>query len=89
MKLARNVVHEVRSDALVCGDWRIPYGEIDEAVLIRTSQMFIPCYVLKVKSRGRIYQFGLNPGRYWERRRWRGAGRAVESPWTQVTSHEA
>jgi len=56
----------VMSDSLVCGDWRIPYNEIDEAVLFRTSQMFIPCYVLRVKSNGVVYQFGLNPGRFWK-----------------------
>lgn len=65
--LARRGTLKVWTDALVCGDWRIPYSEIEEAVLIRTSQMFIPGYVLRVKSHGAIYQFGLNLGRYWTR----------------------
>ncbi len=56
---------KVMPEALVCGDWTIPYKNIDEAVLFRTRQMFIPCYVLRVKADRTIYQFGLNPSRYW------------------------
>jgi len=63
--ISRRGILQVYSDRLVCGDWVIPYDEMDEAVLIRTRQMLIPCYVLRVKSKGRIYQFGLNPGRFW------------------------
>jgi hypothetical protein len=58
---------EVRPDALVCGEWVIPYCEIDEAVLYNVRQMFIPGYVLLVRSRGMTYQFGLNWGRFWTR----------------------
>jgi hypothetical protein len=50
---------------LECGDWRIPYDAIDEAVLFSTKQMFIPCYVPRAAAGGRIYQFGLNPGLFW------------------------
>jgi len=56
----------VMSDALELGDWRIPYSEIDEAILFSIRQMFIPCYVLCVTSKGKTYQFGLNPGSFWE-----------------------
>jgi hypothetical protein len=56
----------VFDDALECGDWRISYDAIDEAVLFSTRQMMIPCYVLKVVSAGKIYQFGLNPNSYWK-----------------------
>lgn len=56
----------VMDDALECGNWRIPYDKIDEAVLFNTRANFvIPCYVLRVKTEGKIYQFGLNPGKYW------------------------
>ena len=58
---------EVRPDALACGDWLIPYDEIDEAVLYRVRQTLIPGYVLVVRSRGLVYQFGLNWGRFWSR----------------------
>jgi hypothetical protein len=58
---------KVYTDRIECGDWTIPYDQIDEAVLFRTSSMFIPCYLLRVKAQGQIYQFGLNPGRYWSR----------------------
>ena len=56
----------VMSNALEFGGLRIRYDEIDEAVLIATSQMFIPCYILRILWKNRIYQFGLNPGSYWK-----------------------
>ena len=56
----------VTSNALICGNWNIPYEAIDEAVLYQTRGMFIPGYVLRIKVDGTIYQFGLNPGRYWK-----------------------
>ena len=64
--VSRRARLKVISDSLMCGDWTIAYDEIDEAVLFRTSQMFIPCYVLRVRANGAIYQFGLNPGRFWK-----------------------
>lgn len=63
--VARRALLKVFGDHLECGDWRIPFSEIDDAVLFRTRQMFIPCYVLRVQARGQTYQFGLNPGRFW------------------------
>ncbi|MEW4570273.1 hypothetical protein AB1L88_20595 [Tautonia sp. JC769] len=65
--VSRRGILEVREDALACGDWVIPYQEIEEAVLYSVSQAFIPGYVLMVRTRGVIYQFGLNWGRYWGR----------------------
>ena len=63
--VARRRLLKVFDDHFECGDWNIPYSAIDEAILFRTRQMLIPCYVLRVKSSGVIYQFGLNPGRFW------------------------
>lgn len=65
--VSRRGILEVQPDALACGDWVIPYREIDEAVLYSVRQMLIPGYVLLVKSRGVVYQFGLNWGRFWTR----------------------
>ena len=63
---SRRAMLEIRGDSMVCGDWTIPYDEIDEAVLFSTKQMFIiPVYVLRAKSKGKVYQFGLNPNRFW------------------------
>jgi len=64
--VSRRGTLQVLSDALECGDWRIPYDSISEAVLFSTRQMFIPCYVLRVAANGTIYQFGLNPGSFWK-----------------------
>jgi len=66
--VARRGILKVMPDALVCGDWRIPYEEIDEAVLFSvTSFFFLPGFVLRVRSRGTIYQFGLNWNPFWKR----------------------
>jgi hypothetical protein len=65
--IARRGILVVGADALACGDWRIPYSEIDEAVLYSVRQMLIPGYILLVRSRGVVYQFGLNWGRFWSR----------------------
>lgn len=64
--LSRRATLRVTSDALECGNWRITYDDIDEAVLFRTWQAFIPCYVLRVRSHGSIYQFGLRAASYWK-----------------------
>ena len=63
--VSRRATLQVWSDRLVCGDWIIPYSIIVEAVLVSTRQMLIPCYILRVRTADRTYQFGLNPGRYW------------------------
>lgn len=63
--ISRRAFLVLYADHLKCGDWIIPYGEIDEAVLFRVRQGLIPGYVLRIKTRGQIYQFGLNPGRFW------------------------
>ena len=63
--LSRRGILEIGTDALACGDWRIPYSEIDDAVLYSVRQMLIPGYVLLIRSQGVVYQFGLNWGRFW------------------------
>ena len=63
--LSRRATLQVWSDRLVCGNWVIPYSAFVEATLFSTRQMLIPCYVLRVRTADRTYQFGLNPGRYW------------------------
>jgi len=62
---ARRAFLKVYEDRLECGDWGIPYRSINHAVLFETRQMFIPCYVLKIRTDAEAYQFGLNGGRFW------------------------
>ena len=64
--VSRRGTLKVFDDALECGNFRIPYDTIDEAVLFSTRQMMIPAYVLRVASAGTLYQFGLNPSSYWK-----------------------
>ncbi|MEO1402091.1 MAG: hypothetical protein AAFV72_12705 [Cyanobacteria bacterium J06635_1] len=63
--VSRRGLLQIYDDRLECGNWNIPYADVEEAVLFRTRQMFIPGYVLRIKAHGKIYQFGLNPGRFW------------------------
>ncbi|MBM4032530.1 MAG: hypothetical protein FJ291_12195 [Planctomycetes bacterium] len=65
--VSRRGILRVMPDALVCGDWTIPYQDIDEAVLFSLWGLFVPGYVLRIRSRGRIYQFGLNWNPFWKR----------------------
>ncbi|MFO0898059.1 MAG: hypothetical protein U0836_11605 [Pirellulales bacterium] len=64
--LARRGTLEVWTDALRFKDWQIPYAQIDEAVLHSIWQGLLPGFVLVVKSKGTIYQFGLNYGKFWK-----------------------
>ena len=63
---ARRGTLEVREDSLQCGDWRIPCSEIQEAVLLSTPYLWTKAYVLKIVTEDVTYQFGLNPGAYWQ-----------------------
>ncbi len=56
----------VMSDSLRCGDWEIPYSEIEDSKIYSVPWLFTNAYVLVVKIKGQIYQFGLNPGRFWK-----------------------
>ena len=53
-------------DRLECGDWTIPYAEIEAAELYQTRSMFIPCFILKVRCKINTFQFGLNGSNYWK-----------------------
>jgi len=63
--VSRRGLLKVMPDALVCGDWRIPFDRIDEAVLFSIRSM-LPGFLLRVKSGKTIYQFGLNANRFWK-----------------------
>ncbi len=65
--LARRAILKVTPTALICGDWQIPYDQIDEAVLFSVWDTFIPGFVLRVKANGVIYQFGVNWNPFWKK----------------------
>jgi hypothetical protein len=62
---ARRSFLSIFHDRLECGDWSIPYHTITQAVLFKTRQMFIPCYILKIRTEESAYQFGLNGNKVW------------------------
>ncbi len=54
-------------DHLACGDWQIPFADIQLAELNSVrSAFFYRGYVLKVETAERTYHFGLNGNRFWE-----------------------
>jgi hypothetical protein len=55
------------ADRVECGDWVIPNSAIQEAVLFKTKQGFIPVSVLRLTTAGTTYQFGFNPWVHLER----------------------
>lgn len=65
-KFARHADLQVMADALQIGDWRIPYSEIEEAVLIHTSASWQEGYVLRLKMPGETIRLGLDAVPYWE-----------------------
>ncbi len=60
---------KIFDDRLECGDWRIDYTEIKDAVLCSVRSFFlrIPGYILTVETNDRTYHFGLNGwGPFWK-----------------------
>lgn len=45
--------------SIECGDWIIPYESIDDAVLLAIPTRFFTAYNIRVKSRGKTYNFQL------------------------------
>jgi len=65
--VARRGVLKVMPDSLVCGDWTIPYDQIEDATLFSFWSLCLPGFILRVKTGGRIYQFGLNWNPFWKK----------------------
>jgi len=65
---ARRAKLYVTDTELRCRDWRIPYEQIQDAVLFSfRGSYFLPGYVLRVDTGATTYQFGLNGwGRFWK-----------------------
>ena len=62
---SRRAFLKVLTDRLECRDWVIPYDDLEEATLFHGAGLLFPAYVLRVRTKQRTYQFGLNPWRYW------------------------
>ena len=66
--VSRRGTLKIFDDRLECGDWRIDYSEITDAVLcsFRTFFLRIPGYILTVNTEERTYHFGHNGwGEFW------------------------
>ena len=58
---SRRAWFKIFTDRIECGDWRIPFVEIQEVVVYLGKQMLIPVTVLQIEAFGQNYQFGFNP----------------------------
>lgn len=64
--LSRRAMLRIYDDHLECANWRIAYGEINNAILYSVRSLFIiPGFVLRIETPEACYHFGLNPNRYW------------------------
>ena len=63
---ARRGILKIYDNHLELGSWHLHNSDFDEAILFSVRQTFIPGYVLRIKSQGTIYQFGLNYNRFWK-----------------------
>ena len=64
--MSRRALLKVFHDRLECGDWTIPYSEIEEADLFQTRSGLIPCFILKARTPNNTFQFGLNGNKFWK-----------------------
>jgi hypothetical protein len=62
---ARRAKLALMTEELVCGDWRIPYTEIEDATLVSVPTLFGPARNLMVWWQGRVYQFQLKSESWW------------------------
>lgn len=64
--VARRAVLLVSNERLVCGNWEVPVGEIEQAVIMRITPKPGRGLVLKIATRdGQHYQFGLLHDAAW------------------------
>jgi hypothetical protein len=59
--LSRRGWFKVFPDRIECGDWSIPFSDIEEPILYHSRQAFVPVSVLKIRAGAETYQFGFNP----------------------------
>jgi hypothetical protein len=67
---SRRAVLKIYQDRLECGNWRIQYNEIDEAVLCSfRSHFLLPGFLLMIRTSDQVYHFGLNGWwQFWKRK---------------------
>ena len=58
---ARRAFLKVYDDRIECGDWTIPYDEMERVHRFRIRSFLIPSSVLQVITKHATYQFGVNP----------------------------
>lgn len=63
---ARRGTLKVFPDRLECGNWVVPYDEVEESMLSAGEGFLVSGFVLRVRTSDRTYQFGLNRSRFWE-----------------------
>jgi hypothetical protein len=62
---ARRAELRLTTEALECGDWTIPYVEINDAALLAVPTVFGTAHTLKIKSGCKTYLFQLKSTSLW------------------------
>jgi hypothetical protein len=57
---------KIFEDRLEYGDCAIPYSDIEAAELYQTKFLFIPCFILKLRTADDTFQSGLSGNKYWK-----------------------
>lgn len=58
---AKRAMFKVFDDRIECGNWIIPFADVESAHLYKAKQMFIPVNILQLVTKSGNYQFGFNP----------------------------
>ena len=59
--VAKRAFFKVFDDRIECGDWNIPFAQVESAHVYKTKQMFVPARVLQLDTSSGSFQFGFNP----------------------------
>lgn len=58
---ARRARFKIYDDRIVCGDWTIPFAEVEQARVYETKSMFMSVEILHLITERGSFQFGFNP----------------------------
>lgn len=58
---AKRAWFRIYEDRVECGEWVIPFNNVERAIVYRTSSLFMPVSILHLTTSGESYQFGFNP----------------------------
>jgi hypothetical protein len=58
---SRRAWFKMFDDCIRCGNWTIPFDQIDQVIVYHFRRQLVPGTVLTISANGTIYQFAFNP----------------------------